>query len=63
MKTLRWESFRAEIMHFWRSKKSAYKIMGIYNSGMGVFTTLVTIVVVVAGAVFLTNKTLEVAVL
>ncbi len=35
--------------------------MGIYNSGMGVFTTLVTIVVVVAGAVFLTNKTLEVA--
>ena len=46
---------------FLESKKSAYKIMGIYNSGMGVFTTLVTIVVVVAGAVFLTNKTLEVA--
>ena len=44
---------------FLESKKSAYKIMGIYNSGMGVFTTLVTIVVVVAGAVFLTNKTLE----
>ncbi len=46
---------------FLESKKSAYKIMGIYNSGMGVFTTLVTIVVVVAGSVFLTNKTLEVA--
>lgn len=46
---------------FLESKKASYKIMGIYNSGMGVFTTLVTIVVVSAGAVFLTKKTLEVS--
>lgn len=46
---------------FLESKKAAYKIMGIYNSGMGVFTTLVSVVVVVSGAVFLTKKTLDVA--
>lgn len=46
---------------FLKSKKVAYKIMGIYHSGMGAFTTLITIAVIVAGAVFLTTRTLEVA--
>ena len=35
--------------------------MGIYNSGMGVFTTLDTIVLLLAGAEFIKNKTIIVA--
>lgn len=46
---------------FLNSKRASYKIMGIYNSGMGVFTTLITIVVISAGAVFMTQGSLDVA--
>lgn len=46
---------------FLNSKKKAYKVMGAYNSGMGAFTTIINIVVIVAGAIFLTKGTLDVA--
>lgn len=43
------------------SKKKSYQYMGAYNSGMGAFTTLITIGVLIAGAVFITKGQLAVA--
>ena len=37
------------------SKKRSYKYMGTYNSGMGAFTTLITITVLLVGAFFMTR--------
>lgn len=37
------------------SKKLSYRYMGAYNSGMGAFTTLITITVLLAGAFFVTR--------
>lgn len=37
------------------SKKRSYKYMGTYNSGMGAFTTLITITVLLVGAYFMTR--------
>lgn len=37
------------------SKKRSYKYMGAYNSGMGAFTTLITITVLLVGAYFMTR--------
>lgn len=43
------------------SKRKSYQYMGAYNSGMGAFTTLITIGVLIAGAVFITKGQLAVA--
>ena len=45
---------------FLESKRKSYHVMGIYNSGMGAFTTVINIVVIVAGAIFLTKGSLAV---
>lgn len=45
---------------FLNSKRKSYHVMGAYNSGMGAFTTIINIVVIVAGAFFLTQGTLAV---
>ena len=44
------EKFRRGNERFVDSKKLSYKYMGGYNSGMGAFTTLITISVLLAGA-------------
>ena len=49
------EKFRKGNERFVDSKKLSYKYMGGYNSGMGAFTTLITISVLLAGAFFLTR--------
>ena len=49
------EKFRRGNERFVDSKKLSYKYMGGYNSGMGAFTTLITISVLLAGAFFLTR--------
>ena len=41
------------------SKRISYRYMGLYHSGLGAMTTLVTIGVLVAGAVMMTNGRLE----
>lgn len=46
---------------FLESKKKTYFVMGTYHSGLGAFTTLITVIVVVSGAVFLTKGTMEIA--
>ncbi len=45
---------------FVASKKVSYWYMGLYNSGLGALTTLVTIVVLIAGAVQITGAHMEV---
>lgn len=43
------KKFKAGNDNFVSAKKVSYKYMGIYNSGLGAMTTLVTVVVIVAG--------------
>ncbi|HIZ65959.1 MAG TPA: ABC transporter ATP-binding protein, partial [Candidatus Blautia pullicola] len=47
------KKFRRGNERFVDSKKTSYKYMGGYNSGMGAFTTLITIAVLLAGAYFM----------
>lgn len=53
------EKFEQGNQAFLESKKKAYLCMATYHSGLGAFTTLITVIVVVAGAVFLTRGSLE----
>ena len=46
---------------FLLSKKNSYKYMAGYNSGINAFITLITIVVLVAGATLITKNSLAVA--
>lgn len=46
---------------FLESKQAAYHVMGVYHSGLGAFTSLITIIVIVSGALFLTNGSIEIA--
>lgn len=52
--------FRQGNERFVESKKVSYRFMGIFNSGMGALTTMVTIAVLIAGAVFLTDGSMEI---
>lgn len=49
------KKFRQGNERFVDSKKRSYKYMGSYNSGMGAFTTLITISVLLVGAFFMTR--------
>ena len=46
---------------FLESKKNSYKYMGIYHSGLSAFTNMITIIVIVVGAVFITNQSISVS--
>lgn len=46
--------------NFLQAKKASYKYMGIYNSGLGAMTTLVTVSVLLGGIGFLINGSLKV---
>lgn len=46
---------------FIESKKESYRFMGIYNSGLGVFTTLITVAIVSCGTIFITKKIINVS--
>ncbi len=50
------KKFRRGNERFVQSKRTSYWYMGWYNSGLGAMTTLVTIVVLVAGAGLITAK-------
>ncbi|MDO5423980.1 MAG: ABC transporter ATP-binding protein [Eubacteriales bacterium] len=52
--------FREGNERFVKSKSISYRYMGIFNSGMGAMTTMVTIGVLIAGAIFMTDGTMEV---
>ncbi|MCR1843219.1 ABC transporter ATP-binding protein [Murimonas intestini] len=55
------EKFKKGNSRFVESKKRSYWYMGSYNSGLGALTTLITIVVLVVGAVLITGKGMPVA--
>ena len=55
------EKFHEGIERFVESKRKSYWYMGLYNSGLGALTTLVTIVVLVAGASLMTGGRMKVA--
>lgn len=46
--------------NFVAAKKMSYRYMGIYNSGLGAMTTLVTVVVLLAGVMLLMNGKIKV---
>ncbi len=46
---------------FLDSKQNSYRYMGAYNSGMTAFTTLITVIVVTAGGIFVSKDLVNVA--
>mgnify|MGYP001047625640 CR=1 FL=1 len=54
------KKFRQGNERFVNSKKLSYKYMGTYSSGMGAFTTLITISVLLTGAFYLTKGAMPV---
>jgi len=55
------KKFKAGNDNFVAAKKVSYKYMGIYNSGLGAMTTLVTVGVLVAGVLMMLSGTVELA--
>ena len=46
--------------NFIKSKKNSYRYMGIYHAGLGAFTTMIQILVILAGAVLIVKGTVTV---
>ena len=57
------EKFRDGNSRFVETKKSSYLYMGCFHSGLGAFMTMINIIVIVAGAVFITKGIVDVTVL
>lgn len=57
------EKFRDGNSRFVETKKNSYLYMGGFHSGLGAFMTLINIIVIVAGAVFITKGIVDVTVL
>ena len=57
------EKFRDGNSRFVETKRSSYLYMGGFHSGLGAFMTLINIIVIVAGAVFITKGIVDVTVL
>lgn len=54
------EKFKHGNDGFLAAKKNSYLYMGGYQAGMKSFTTLITVIVVIAGTIFITNGTVSV---
>ncbi|MGN1179841.1 MAG: ABC transporter ATP-binding protein [Suilimivivens sp.] len=54
------DKFKAGNDRFVESKKESYKYMGLYNSGLGAFTTLISVIVIAAGAAFITKNIISI---
>lgn len=59
--TIEMEKFRSGNERFVESKRRSYWYMGWYNSGLGALTTLVSIVVLIAGTALITTQRMAVA--
>jgi len=57
------EKFNKGNNRFVESKRNSYLYMGGYHSGIGALTTMVTIVVLVAGTLFIADKSINVSIL
>ena len=49
------EKFKRGNDRFIDSKRESYRYMGLYHSGLGAFTTLISVIVIGVGAVFITK--------
>lgn len=54
------EKFKEGNSRFLASKKDSYHYMGLYHSGLGAFTTFISIAVIVCGAIFITKGMIQV---
>lgn len=54
------DKFKAGNDRFVESKKESYKYMGLYNSGLGAFTTFISVIVIATGAVFITKNLISI---
>ncbi|PWM40175.1 MAG: thiamine ABC transporter permease [Clostridiales bacterium] len=54
------DKFRRTNDRLLASKRNAYRCMGVFHSGMGAFTTFITVAVLVAGAIFISRGALGV---
>lgn len=54
------EKFTSGNDRFLESKRDSYRYMGGYHAGLGAFTTLINIIVIVAGALFITRDMIKV---
>ncbi len=50
------DKFKTGNNNFLESKKENYRYMGLYHSGLTAFTTLITVIVIATGAVFITKS-------
>ena len=55
------EKFKEGNDGFLRSKRNSYQYMGIYHSGLNGFMNLITVVVIVAGGIFITKDIIKIA--
>lgn len=54
------DKFKIGNNNFLESKKENYKYMGLYHSGLTAFTTLITVIVIAAGTVFITGNLISI---
>lgn len=54
------EKFKQGNDRFIDSKRESYRYMGLYHSGLGAFTTLISVIVIGVGAVFITKGFIEI---
>lgn len=54
------EKFTVGNDRFFESKRNSYRYMGGYHAGLGAFTTFINIIVIVAGALFITKGIIKV---
>ena len=54
------DKFKVGNDNFLESKKENYKYMGLYHSGLTAFTTLITVIVIATGAVFITKSIISI---
>lgn len=55
------EKFKVGNDGFLAAKKNSYLFMGLFQSGVGVFTTLIQVCVILVGAVLIANKSLSIS--
>lgn len=55
------EKFDEGNQGFLSSKRNSYRYMGTYHSGLSAFTNMITVIVIAAGAAFITNGVVNIA--
>ncbi|MCI8978589.1 MAG: ABC transporter ATP-binding protein [Lachnospiraceae bacterium] len=54
------DKFKVGNDRFVESKRESYRYMGLYHSGLGAFTTFISVIVIVVGAVFITTNLISI---